>query len=472
MSSFGSLNTALSGLLAHRRVLDVIGHNIANVGTEGYSRQRVELTGLGGATVASMFSKPAGSAGGVSVAGVTRIRDEFLERRAVREHATGARLEIESTVLTRIEATVPEPSDVGLAAQLGDFYAAWDDLANNPGDSAGRIAVLQQASTVASTFRRVSADLRELRDAAVTEATTIVKQVNTMAGRIAELNGAIRRANAAGMDAYGLADERDQMILQLGELAGVETRQLDDGTVDVTLGGSTLVRGEHVRALEVAEPGPLTGPYAGTGFSAVQVRWSEDGYPATVVDGRLGGLLNVANEHVPHALSDLDAVAASLVSTVNALHVTGQGLDPVADVNLNFWNPTGTTASTLAVSADVAGQPSRIAAAAVGGGALDVTIAQSMAALAEAQGGTIDVYQDMIGRLAVETQSAGRRAAIQTEVTSQADLARLSVSGVNLDEELTNMISTQRAYEASARVLTAVDAVLDTLINRTGMVGR
>ena len=472
MSSFGSLNTALSGLLAHRRVLDVIGHNIANVGTDGYSRQRVELTGLGSATVASMFSTPAGSTGGVGVAGLTRIRDEVLERWAVREHATGARLEIESTVLTRIEATIPEPSDVGLAAQLGDFYAAWDDLANNPGDSAGRIAVLQQASTVASTFRRVAADLRELRDASVTEATTIVHQVNTIAGRVAELNGAVRRATAAGLDAYGLADERDRLILQLGELAGVETRALDDGTVDVTLGGSTLVRGEKVRELEVAEPGPLTGPYAGTGFSAVQVRWSEDGFPAAVSEGRLGGLLNVANEHVPHALSDLDAVASSLVTSVNALHETGQGLDPVADVDLDFWDAAGTTAASIAISADVAGQPSRIAAAAVGSGALDVTIAQSLAALSEAQGGTIDVYQDLVGRLAVETQSAGRRAGIQSEVTNQADQARLSVSGVNLDEELTNMISTQRAYEASARVLTAVDAVLDTLINRTGMVGR
>jgi flagellar hook-associated protein 1 FlgK len=363
-------------------VLDVIGHNIANVGTEGYSRQRVELTGIGSATVASMFSKPAGSTGGVGVAGLTRIRDEFLERRAVREHATGARLEIESTVLSRIEATVPEPSDVGLAAQLGDFYAAWDDLANNPGDSAGRIAVLQQASTVASTFRRVAADLRELRDASVTEATTIVHQVNTIAGRVAELNGAIRRANAAGMDAFGLADERDQMILQLGELAGVETRALDDGTVDVTIGGSTLVRGEHVRTLEVAEPGPLTGPYAGTGFNDVQVRWSEDGYPASVTDGRLGGLLNVATEHAPHALRDLDAVAASLVASVNALHQTGQGLDAANDLGLTFWDPAGTTAASMAVSADVAGQPSRIAAAAVGGGALDVTIAQSLAGLA------------------------------------------------------------------------------------------
>jgi flagellar hook-associated protein 1 FlgK len=471
MSSFGSLNTALSGLLAHRRVLDVIGHNIANVGTVGYSRQRVELTGLGGSTVPAMFSTPSASNGGVSVSDVTRIRDEFLERRTVREHATGARLDIEATVLLRIEATIPEPSDVGLAAQLGDFYAAWDDLANNPGDSAGRIAVLQQASTVASTMHRIASDLRELRDAALGESTMLVRQINTIAGRIAELNGAVRRADAAGLDAFGLEDERDRLILQLGQLAGVETRTREDGSIDVTLGGSTLVRGDFARELEVVEPGALS-TYPGTGFNEVQVRWKEDGFPVAVVEGRLGGLLNIANEHVPHTLDDLDRVAASLVDTVNALHTTGQGLDPLNDVNLSFWDPGGTTAATIAISADVLGQPSRIAAAAAGSGALDVSIAQAIASLAEAQGGTIDAYQDLIGRLAVETQGASRRAAIQAEVINQADDARLSVSGVNLDEELTNLISTQRAYEASARVLTAIDGVLDTLINRTGVVGR
>jgi len=472
MSSFSSLNTALSGLLAHRRSLDTIGHNIANSATEGFSRRRVELTPVGSWTVPSMFSRPGVASGnGVGVTDISRIRDEFLETRALREHGVNSRLSTEATALARLEVAIPEPSDVGLAAQLGDFYAAWDDVANNAGDSAGRIAVLQQASTVASSLNRVASDMRGMRDSAVEEATMLVAEVNATASRIAELNHAIGQATTAGLSPDDLADERDRLVMSLGDLIGVETRAGANGMVNVTLGGTALVSGNKAEMLRVAESGPLTGPHAGTGLDAVQVQWARDGYPATVGGGRVAGLLNSANNHIPQALSDLDAVAATLVSTVNAIHQTGHGL-AAADVNLNFWDPTGTTAATIAISADVAGQPTRLAAGLAGSGTLDATVAQQLAALHEAPGGANARYQDMIGRLAVETQAAGRRVLIQDEVTRQADDARISVSGVNLDEELASLISSQRSYEAAARLLTTVDSTLDTLINRTGLVGR
>lgn len=472
MSTFGSMNTALSGLLAHRRALDVIGHNIANTATDGYSRRRVEMSAVGGWTVPAMYSRSTISGNGVGVDGVTRIRDEFLELAALRAHGSAARLGTESQMLLRIEQTVPEPSDVGMASQLGDFFAAWDDLANTPSDSAARIALLQQAATVSSSLNRVSTDLHDLRDGAVAEASTIVAEINSSAQQIASLNGAIGQATAAGLDPHDLSDRRDKLVLSLSDLIGVQARPGENGTVNITLGGTTLVRGSQSQQLQVKETGPLTGAYAGTGMDAVEVQWAIDGYPAVVSEGRVAGLLASANTHVPKALTELDAVASSLVTSVNALHQTGQGLDPVNDVGLNFWDPTGVTAETIRVSADVTGQPSRIAGAIAGAGTLDVTIAQKVAELHTKLGGPTDTYQSMIGRLAVDTQAVGRRSQIQMEVAAQSDDARLSVSGVNLDEELTALITTQRAYEASARLLTTVDQTLDTLINRTGLVGR
>lgn len=472
MSTFGSINTALSGLLAHRRALDVIGHNIANTATDGYSRRRVELSAVGGSTVPAMYSRSTISGNGVGVDGVTRIRDEFLEFAALRAHGSAARLATESQMLLRIEQTVPEPSDVGMASQLGDFFAAWDDLANTPSDSAARIALLQQATTVSSSLHRVSTDLHGVRDGAVAEASTLVTEINSSAQQIAILNGAIGQATAAGLDPHDLSDQRDKLVLSLSDLIGVQARPGENGMVDITLGGTTLVRGNQAQQLQVRETGPLSGPYAAAGMNAVEVQWAIDGYPAIVTEGRVAGLLASANVHVPEAISELDAVAASLVSSVNALHQTGQGLDTVNDVGLNFWDPTGVTAETIRISTDVAGQPSRIAGATAGAGALDVTVAQKIARLYSSLGGPGDVYQSMIGRLAVDTQALGRRSEIQLEVAAQSDEARLSVSGVNLDEELTALITTQRAYEASARLLTTVDQTLDTLINRTGLVGR
>lgn len=472
MSSFATLNTALSGLLTHRRALDVTGHNIANVDTAGFSRRRADLVATGQSAVPALWSRSTIAGGGVSVTGSTRIRDEFLEQQALVAHGSSSRLAVEASMLGRIESTIPEPSDVGLAAQLGDFWAAWDDIANNPGNEAGRIAVLQQASTVASSLNRISAEQRGIRDAAVGEIGVLISEVNAMSARVAELNGAVGRATAAGVDAHDLADQRDQLILQLSQTIGVTTRPAENGMVDVLLNGSSLVRGTHTESLRVAEPGPLTGPYGATGMNRVEIQWNIDGYPSTVNAGRIAGLLATANEHVPQAVTELDGVAAAMVASVNALHAGGQGLDPVADVGLSFWDPTGVTASTIRVSADVAGQPTRVAAATLGAGTLDAGVAQQMAQLFSSPTGPSAVYGTMVGRLAVETQAASRRADIQGDVTQRADDQRLSVSGVNLDEELTALITTQRAYEASARLMTAVDQALDTLVNRTGVVGR
>lgn len=472
MSSFGSLNTALSGLLTQRRALDTIGHNIANTATEGFSRRRVELVPAGQWAVPSLYSRSSVSGSGVKVAGITRIRDELLESRAIREHGSAQRLGVESSMLSRIEQMLPEPSDVGLSVQFGDFYAAWDDLANDPGNSAGRIALLQQARTLASSLNRISSDLTNLRNTAVNEAENLVSQVNSTAKQIADLNHSIAEATAAGLDPHDLADRRDLLVMDLADLAGVTVTQGDLGTVDITLGGSSLVKGSRSESLKVAETGPLGGSLAGVPMNTVEVQWNIDGYPATISGGRVAGLLETANGHVPRTIADLDSVAATLVSSVNALHQSGQGLDTVADVNLNFWDPAGVTAASLKLSTDVDGNPSRIAAGASGSGALDATVAQKIAALYQTNGSADRVYADMIGRLAIETQSMSQRSYVQNEVTNQADDARISVSGVNLDEELTSMITAQRSYEAASRLLTTIDQALDTLINRTGLVGR
>lgn len=472
MGDFATLNTALSGLLAHRRALDVIGHNVANANTEGYTRRRAELTPLSATVMPGVFAGTDRLGGGVTVAGVTRIRDEFLEVRALREHGLGGRTAAEASMLTSIEQAIPEPSDVGLAAQLAEFWSAWDDAANNPSDVSVRTALLERATTLTDSMRRVASQFSDIRDNSVQQISANVAQVNATAARVAELNGQIQAATVAGLDPHDLSDQRDKLVLELGKLAGVTVRNLDNGVADVYLGGSALVSGNQSWALQVAEVGPLAPPLDGSGFDRVQIQWAADSTDTGISEGTLGGMLTGVNAQLPQAMVELNAVAAQLVGDVNTLHLTGQGLDPLADVNLNFFDPAGVTALTVSLSADVAGQPSRIALGAAGAGALDVSLAQQIAALASSTTGADAVYQQMVGRIGVATQTANRRDVIQDSVIQAADDARLSVSGVSLDEELTSMVQAQRAYEASARVLTTVDQMLDVLINRTGVVGR
>ena len=253
---------------------------------------------------------------------------------------------------------------------------------------------------------------------------------------------------------------------------GATFRTRDDGAVDVFLGGGTLVRGMSSEPLEVVKGGTLDAPNDTLPMQRIEVRWAMDGYPIQSLGGALAADITALATVVPGALRDLDTVAADVVASVNALHLTGHGLDPVADVNLNFFDPAGVTASTIAVSADVAGNPSRIALAALTGGDLDGSLGHAISSLAEATNGADAKFRNLIGRLGVEAQSATSNATIATRISNQVQQERKDTTGVNLDEEMASLVATQRAYEAAARMLTAADEMLDQLINRTGVVGR
>lgn len=471
MSDFSTLHTALSGLLAHRRAMEVIGHNIANANTDGFTRRRIELRSTGASAAAALYSRRNAAGDGVDVVGVTRLRDEFLDIKMRRElGADGSSRQI-AAIMNQIESVVPEPSDTGIAKQLSEFWGSWDDAAARPGDVAARTAVLERATTLAGTIGRASGSLTDLRTQLTDELSTGVDQVNADAKRVAELNAAIVSAVASGSDDHDLEDQRDLIIDRLGRSVGATARRRDDGAVDVFLGGSTLVRGDRADALTVVIGGTLDPPYAAMPLQKVDVRWASDGYAVNQLSGEVAGRLVGIGSLLPQYVTELDNVASTLVTTVNALHATGHGLDPL-DVNLSFFDPTGTTAATLAVSTDVAGQPARIALASGAGGDLDGSLGHTIAALVGSPTGADAVHRSFVGRLGVDTQSAVRRSDIQTKIAQQVDSDRKSASGMSLDEEMTSMVATQRAYEASARVLTAVDQLLDQLINRTGMVGR
>src|SRR4051812_21198932 len=147
-SSFGSINTALTGLYANRRGLDVSGQNIANANTQGYSRQRVLMQSVVGGSSAAMYARSDGLGDGVEVIDVQRLRSEFLEERGRTEHAAGSYLVNQASIYNSIEDVFGEPNDTALQAQFHDMWASWADVANSPNDPAARSALLQQSATV------------------------------------------------------------------------------------------------------------------------------------------------------------------------------------------------------------------------------------------------------------------------------------------------------------------------------------
>jgi flagellar hook-associated protein 1 FlgK len=457
-SSFAGLSTAVTALHAQRRSLDIAGQNIANANTEGYSRQRVDLQSIGGTTVPAIWSTWQGAGAGVTIADVVRVRDAFLDARNRTEHAANAFTAAEQQAYGQVEQLVTEPSDTGLQAQLADVWAAWHDVANSPGDLAARSALLQQASTAADSLNSRHEGLGALWSATRDQLDALVTDVNTAAAAIADLNQSIVAAQAAELPSNELADQRDQLILNVADLVGATTRRHQDGSVDVLVAGSALVSGSSSRQLVAVGARRLEDQAA----APAALRWRDSGSAATVPSGQIASAVQTLGTTVPRYSDALDQVAARLASTVNAQHAAGYTLSGAAGGA--FF--AGTTAATIAVAVT---NPAAVAASATPGGNLDGSNADALAALATVAGGADLTYRQLVAGLGATTHSVNQRAAIQARLTEAAGSAVASTSGVSLDEEMTNMLTYQRAYQAAARVVSTIDSVLDTLINHTGL---
>ncbi|MEM9200537.1 MAG: flagellar hook-associated protein FlgK [Actinomycetota bacterium] len=467
MTNISALQSALSGLIAQRKRLDTIGHNIANVGTDGYSRQRVDLKSGGNGPVPALFSDGLISGDGVDTTGISRYRDEFLEVRALDERSASSDLAAQSKYFERIELVHTEPSDDGLAASMDAFWSSFDEIANYPGEMPQRTAALEQANATVNQFQFMDEQMRALHRSAVGEAETIAERVNVLASEVASLNDAIRPLVLSNATPNDLLDQRDVALSELADLVGIRVENKEDGAVDVFIGGDTLVHSANtveVEAVTAVDPG-----LADVGVQRLSFQWVGGG-DVNPTGGEAAGLLTMANTEIPDAIRALDGIANNFVTEVNAIHTVSQDLD--TNTGWNFFEPTGTTAATIALSADVDGQPRRISAAAVGAGELDASAAQAIAALRDTDGGAADQYAELVGGLGVQVASVRARSTAQTSVLQRVDEARLSARAVNLDEEMIDMVAAQRAYEASARVINAVDEMLDVLVNRLGLIGR
>jgi flagellar hook-associated protein 1 FlgK len=457
MSTFSGLNIGLSSLYAQRAGLQLSGHNVANANTEGYSRQRVGLAADGGPLTPAMHSVWKGAGNGVTVTGFDRMRDVFLESRALQERGTQSQLATGSLVLSRVESIFAEPGESALRAQLDDFWAGWSDIANKPTEEAPRNQLLQRAQTVAAGLNTALDSLDSQAVSFREQLSVTVADVNTTATAVAEYNRAIVAATQGGGSPNDLKDQRDLLVQRLGEMVGATVRQGENGSVDVLVGTTKLVDGQTTSKLAVsADSAPST-----------KVEWVSSGAAATV-GGAAMGLTEGINTTLPTYKAGLQQVMTKLSTAVNDQLAAGSTSTGAAGGPLY-----GISGGRLTVLLD---KPEQIAASATPGPTATPDAgggnASALAALAGKPGGPDVTYRGLVVQLGVESQTAIRRTSIQSGILAQVDSAREAQSGVNLDEEMTNMLAFQRGYEGAARFITAVDQMLDTLINRTGLVGR
>ena len=458
-----ALSSAVSGLFAHRRRLDVISHNVANSNTIGYSRQRVDLVSASGAGV-GIHSGSSRSLGGVEVAGITRSRDSFLESRSLEASGSSAKLVASHDVLMSVEALIGEPSDHGIIAGLDAMWGAFDDLANFPDALPQREAAIQSAVTVAGRLNEIDRQLRQLHETTKESLQSDVARVNALTSEIATLNEAIS-AVATDLSPNDLLDQRDLAASSLAQLVGARTRTRADGSMDVYLGNTTLVQGSRTFTVEVAETTDAT--LSPLGFQRVGL---EVAGLVTVTDiaGKLGGKLDGLNGTIPDSINSLNEVAQQLFTDVNTRHQDGEDLD--GNQGGPFFD--GSNAGTITVSTGIQSDARLVAAASPLGGTRDGSNAANIANLRSKTTGADATAVSFVATLGLTAQAVGQRASAESDAFQRVEEARLTARSVNVEEEMVDLIEAQRSYEAAARVVSTIDQMLDTLVNRLGVVGR
>ncbi len=476
MSSFSTLSTALSSLHSQRAALDVAGQNIANANTVGYTRQRAETASVSANAAASRFSSGLTVGQGVKVTGVTRLGDVFADARVRSTTSLAADLAARATTYARLESTIAEPSDKGISAQLAQFWAGWQDVANNPSDPAPGQVVIESATilaeAIASGYRAVRTQWDETR----AQSVAYVEEVNSAAASLAELNQTIRSVTVSGGNANELLDRRDLLATQLAELTGATTRLQDDGTVTVSVGGNHLVAGDTSHRLNLVGSTTL----AGAAGDTPRIEWARTSAGPVTLDGGLlaGHVASLVGERpdgtggvLAEAAASYNRLATQLHDRVNAVHATGTTTAGVAGGEFFGTSAVPGTPPALGLTVAVT-NPADIAAGAPGNGAYDGSIADAIGKIGTSVDSPDRGWSAFVVDLGVRSQAALRSAEVSEQSRATAALVQLAGSSVDIDEETVNMLAFQRAYQGAARVLTTVDEMLDTLINRTGVVGR
>lgn len=527
MSTFQGLEVARKALFAQQNALYTTGHNIANVNTEGYSRQRVNFAASTPFPVPSRVQPqiPGQLGTGVDVQAVQRVRNNFLDAQFRSEHSRLGYWETRSETLNRMESLLNELNETGLSNRMDLFWQSLQDLADHPDNTGARAVVAQRGLALAETYNYFSRSLEAIREDLANQITitvdddlsdgNITSEINLLLKNINELNKKIQEIEPHGFLANDLYDERDRLIDQLSNYMNIKvtTRassnsplELDiaDGVVSIELlqnnGQSFEPPLYLINAGEVGDSLEDAVNYLEVQFddenkavSGITIGNQVDGETGLArilqSDGALSALIETygytENGEVigdyPEILADLDRMAKAFAAEFNKIHEEG------IDINGNSANGRPffvakdggeITSGNITVNPEIVEDSNLIAAGVSGQGNRNGDNALNLANvfdqnLVDLGGASVrSFYISLIGEIGVKVQEAETMTESTKILESQIDHSRLSVSAVSLDEEISNLIKFQHAYNAAARNMTAIDELIDRIINHMGLVGR
>ncbi len=465
---FGAINMGTRALQNQQLGIEVTGHNLANVSNPAYRRQRLELT------TADTLPTPLGPQGlGSHAVGITQMRDALLDARIQQELSLSGYLEAQQQALEYAQSNLGQEIDrtasaagasgtssgqFGLAEGLSSFFNAFQSLSTNPTSPAERQVLLLKAQDLVADFNQTHARLEVIEASMNDTVRSDLNKVNELLTTIARLNDDIRNTeNSTNGVANDLRDTRQATVEELSRLVDLEVTESAEGACNIAIGGVSVVEDKHVlETLETYDPGD----------GRLLVR-AANGPGLTLSGGRLQGTIEARDGALAKLQTSIDTLAANLISEVNSLHAGGYGLDGAT--GRNFF--AGTDAASIVLDAALQDNPAAIQASGVLGEVGDNQVALGLARLATARQAALEnqsfseYFGSTTASLGQTLASANGQAATQKVVESMLLRQRDSIVGVSLDEEMTNMMQYQRAFQASAKFINTIDELFETVLS-------
>jgi len=441
MSQFNGLYIAVSGMNAHKAAIEVTGQNISNVSTKGYTRQEAVFVPLN-PQQSELFKGQIGR--GVTLDGVRRMTDEYLERRIQNEQAVAEAWKARAEMLKQVESSI---NSLDLQGRFISFWESWHSLALDPALDQTRFEVQQQGISLVDILKTARNQLGDIREQIEQTIGSEIEKTNILAEQIANLNKDISSSIRKGFQPNDLLDRRVELLKELVGITGAEVQYNEDFTVSVTIPVAPAP-GEDVQEFKLVD--------------GVHLQQIPSGAEVSATGGRLFGLAEVRDGELQSYLSDLDEMARNLADQVNTLHVTGYGTD--GSTGLSFFQEPVSGAGDLELSSEIKEDLAKIGA----DGANPEDSGKVALEIFNVGEGFSQNVSSFIGKIGTETRNTMLQDSCHQDMLSAMENLKAEVSGVSLDEELANMVRFQRAYQASAKVLTIMDEILETLINTLG----
>ena len=466
----GTMEMARNAMRVARSGAEVSGNNLANASNPIYARQRIKINS---AVTIPTEKGPQGS--GAAVARIEQIRDRVLDASIVYENSITGYHEGKQMYLYRAETALGQTVDnqsidagaaygsYGLSEGMTELFNSFQSLSVSPTSIPERQTVISNAKKVASKLRTVDERLSRLRTAINEEVKDTINQVNGKIKEVAYIAINIGNIEVTEGSANEVRDSLQDSMEQLSKYVDINTTTNDNGELSVFLNGHEMIT-DNV----------MTNSIQLTKDSSTGMYFMKELNHGNKIDPEVGyikGMIDVRDESVKDLRSEIDTLASQLITEVNALHQTGYDLDGVNDSNSGFFEGSG--AADIKVNETISDNPRKLQGSSSGAEASNNDILRSIAnlgstaiaglnsvAFSEYYGNTVSRFgQDV----ALTTSQLNDQKTVERMLTKQ----RESIMGVSIDEEVANLIVYQRAFQASAKLLTVMDRLMQDVLNMT-----